>query len=189
MWNYVYPSYELYHHGIFGMHWGKKNGPPYPLDPSDHSASEKKAGWRRSLDNGGGSENRSYKKLNRKRSKLERKRSKLEYKQSKLEYKNAKKQYRNNKKELSRNSKVKNVLKKFGISAAVAGSGYLYLKNRKKIDSLTADVMKNVNRLQRDTYRSAKDYYNKIRANRDLNKLFKPDEAFKYMRNNSKKIY
>lgn len=23
---------ELYHHGIQGMHWGVKNGPPYPLD-------------------------------------------------------------------------------------------------------------------------------------------------------------
>ena len=22
---------ELYHHGIIGMHWGVKNGPPYPL--------------------------------------------------------------------------------------------------------------------------------------------------------------
>ena len=41
--------YELYHHGILGQRWGKKNGPPYPLGASDHSASEKKAGWRKSL--------------------------------------------------------------------------------------------------------------------------------------------
>jgi hypothetical protein len=39
------------HHGILGMRWGKRNGPPYPLDASDHSSSEKKAGWRKSLSN------------------------------------------------------------------------------------------------------------------------------------------
>lgn len=33
---------ELYHHGIRGQRWGKKNGPPYPLDASDHSKLEKK---------------------------------------------------------------------------------------------------------------------------------------------------
>ncbi len=32
---------------------GKKNGPPYPLGASEHSASEKKAGWRKSLDKNG----------------------------------------------------------------------------------------------------------------------------------------
>lgn len=37
------------HHGILGMHWGKRNGPPYPLGFGDHSASEKKAGWKKSL--------------------------------------------------------------------------------------------------------------------------------------------
>lgn len=44
------PQEYLAHHGILGQKWGKKNGPPYPLDASDHSASEKRAGWRKSLD-------------------------------------------------------------------------------------------------------------------------------------------
>lgn len=33
---------SLFHHGIEGQKWGVKNGPPYPLDASDHSAAEKK---------------------------------------------------------------------------------------------------------------------------------------------------
>lgn len=39
----------LEHHGILGQKWGHKNGPPYPIDPADHSKSEKTAGWRASL--------------------------------------------------------------------------------------------------------------------------------------------
>lgn len=39
----------LTHHGIQGMRWGDRNGPPYPLQPGDHSLSEKRAGWRKSL--------------------------------------------------------------------------------------------------------------------------------------------
>ena len=39
-YNKTYNNY-LKHHGILGMHWGKKNGPPYPLGYSDHSAAEK----------------------------------------------------------------------------------------------------------------------------------------------------
>lgn len=45
------PNY-MAHHGILGMHWGKRNGPPYPLDAADHSKSEKAAGYKKSL--GGG---------------------------------------------------------------------------------------------------------------------------------------
>lgn len=42
-YGYICHSNELYHHGIKGQKWGKRNGPPYPLDASDHSAAEKKA--------------------------------------------------------------------------------------------------------------------------------------------------
>lgn len=39
----------LSHHGIKGQKWGVQNGPPYPLDAGDHSSSERKAGWKSSL--------------------------------------------------------------------------------------------------------------------------------------------
>ena len=48
---YVVRADYIVHHGIKGQQWGVENGPPYPLDASDHSSSEKKAGWRSSLDN------------------------------------------------------------------------------------------------------------------------------------------
>lgn len=47
----MYYSACLAHHGILGQKWGKRNGPPYPLNPEDHSKAERKAGWRKSLDN------------------------------------------------------------------------------------------------------------------------------------------
>lgn len=49
--NYVIKPTEndIQHHGVLGQKWGKRQGPPYPLDGSDHSAAEKKAGWINSL--------------------------------------------------------------------------------------------------------------------------------------------
>ena len=44
-----FESNYLAHHGILGMSWGHRNGPPYPLDAKDHSAKEKKMGWIKSL--------------------------------------------------------------------------------------------------------------------------------------------
>ena len=44
-----FESNYLEHHGILGQKHGVQNGPPYPLDADKHSASEKKAGWRKSL--------------------------------------------------------------------------------------------------------------------------------------------
>ena len=52
MSTYIIPDRSqvwLAHHGIAGQKWGHRNGPPYPLDEKDHSAAEKKAGWKKSL--------------------------------------------------------------------------------------------------------------------------------------------
>ena len=45
MWQYNYSIYprEMYHHGILGQEWGKRNGPPYPLGGGDYSKAEVKA--------------------------------------------------------------------------------------------------------------------------------------------------
>jgi hypothetical protein len=40
----MYYSDELYHHGIKGQRWGRRNGPPYPLSPQTHAAVVRSAG-------------------------------------------------------------------------------------------------------------------------------------------------
>lgn len=49
MSEYYWSKEELYHHGILGQKWGKRNGPPYPLGEEDHSKNEKEEGWKKSL--------------------------------------------------------------------------------------------------------------------------------------------
>ena len=72
-----YKQAALYHHGILGQKWGVRNGPPYPLGAKAHSASERKAEWRKSLDKPAGGIDRrgrkrytSYKTSGRKLSKV-----------------------------------------------------------------------------------------------------------------------
>lgn len=33
-------SSHLQHHGILGMHWGKTNGPPYPINQENEDDNE-----------------------------------------------------------------------------------------------------------------------------------------------------
>ena len=75
---YVRRELELYHHGVRGQKWGQRNGPPYPLFAGAHSASEKKAGWRKSLNKsssarygGAGQSNREARKYQRKLNQLD----------------------------------------------------------------------------------------------------------------------
>ena len=86
-------EYELYHHGILGQKWGQRNGPPYPLSGSDHSAAEKRAArYRSSAERAEGkiAKNKAkIEKLNSYRNskhnqKLEMRRNKLQIKRDKL---------------------------------------------------------------------------------------------------------
>lgn len=76
---------DLSHHGILGMRWGQRNGPPYPLGSGDHSVSEKKAGWRKSLFG-----NKEQKKKKEKKGKVEVKKLQNEPEKGSEEYESKK---------------------------------------------------------------------------------------------------
>lgn len=54
----------LVHHGILGQKWGKKNGPPYPLDFSKLSAEERHQAKKESIDKGDVQTANAYKNRN-----------------------------------------------------------------------------------------------------------------------------
>lgn len=84
MWEYE-PYNVLTHHGILGMKHKIRMGPPYPLPASAHSAAEKKAGWRKSLDGNSKMETAGVR-VNKKLKKLqEEDKKKTEEEETKLE--------------------------------------------------------------------------------------------------------
>lgn len=97
---------DIQHHGILGMRWGRRNGPPYPLDGSSHSASEKKAGWRKSLSSGKGIFAR------RKKAKADRvaKANAKKIVEERLKQKEADEFFEKNKEKILRSNKAKDIL-------------------------------------------------------------------------------
>lgn len=83
MWEYE-PYNVLTHHGILGMKHKIRMGPPYPLPASAHSAAEKKAGWRKSLDGDSKMETAGVR-INKKLKKLQEEKKKTEEEETKLE--------------------------------------------------------------------------------------------------------
>ena len=143
---------ELYHHGILGQKWGKKQGPPYPLDASKHSASEKKAGWRKSLNSDGSvteagkqryyvtnkKTGDSYQTINKERKRYK-DAKKLAKKESvnKQEYKQAKKDIKAARKSTVADRSAKTIAKSSirnaviaGVSSAAIAAGAYYIGNR-----------------------------------------------------------
>ena len=94
----------LAHHGVLGQKWGKRNGPPYPLDAGDHSKSEKEAGYKKSL--GGGRNEEMYDRKARKRGAKEAtkdlNRNDQEMAENRYKFEQAKKKYDKYEKKMSK---------------------------------------------------------------------------------------
>ncbi len=144
------------------MRWGRKNGPPYPLDGSDHSASEKKAGWKKSL--GGG-------------------RNESEYGRNEKKIKDNKINKINKKRAKSLEKDVQNEYEKAETEE--------YIKTGSKLDKLTGDDYFNeIDRIQADAFK--KTFDNLVKkygdlSTSDMDFLSKSKKGIQFMR--SKRIY
>lgn len=155
---------RLMHYGIMGMKWGHKNGPPYPLSAGDHSASEKKAGWRQSLKS-----SRAKKKLKKKKAKaLEKARI---ARQKKAAEKKAREEFLKNKDTVLARGRAGDVLKYQGeLSNQELKTAVDRIKLERELSSFAADekdiFRKKVNKVVRwgDTaasgYNAFKSLYN-----------------------------
>lgn len=113
----MYYSDELYHHGIKGQRWGRRNGPPYPLSPQTHAAVVRSAG----RGNYGGRTRPVAQRRGRVGG------------LSEEEARRAK-----------RKKIIRNVAIGAGTAAALAGAGYLAYRNRDKLGSMARNAKKSI---------------------------------------------
>lgn len=157
---------ELYHHGILGQKWGRMQGPPYPLGSGDHSALEKKEGYKKSL--GGGRNEKLYdrheKSSNTKPEKKKREPGKIKKKLTENYSKYYQRKYKLTKEEADEEAEkrydtTKKIAIGLGVTAAAATAIYAYRKiGRAYVD----EVIKPDTVIQNLTY--SPDYIDKNKA-------------------------
>ena len=149
----------LAHHGIAGQRWGHKNGPPYPLHPEDHDASERKAGWKKSLDN---ATQVTKHKLKQTRDSVSDKANQLKDKfKTDAENRKAEKEAKKKpKKELTPEQiHRRKIAKRIAIgTAAVAGTALAIYGAKKLNDSAVAGLSKSYKYAAQEALRTASDY-------------------------------
>lgn len=175
---YTINEKELSHHGILGMKWGKRQGPPYPLDPEDHSAAEKKAGYKKSIDGGKSDSvkkkpfksdkantsqdlNSIAKKLGEKADKVSEKYAKKAYKASS---KNTMKVYRKGQKELAK------VGEEF-LDSYMKNKGVTEVDVNKLNKEYSASVRKAIDAIVQNERDPKSRYYADIQMNKDKSQI------------------